>query len=350
MFGIAAFYLICNRKRIHYINVTLVLAGSTILSSIVSYHDGYISLINLFNGIYYCACLFCFYNIISICVEKQSISFLIRALLEIVIFYNAMSLISVAFLGTSNSQSKVYIWGGKFDTCYLFLFCLALFYTLNQYKITHLMKWKVIYTLAGIMVFAFCLCINCVTVMLSVPVFFLISLFANRAKEILTRRFIIILCIILSGLVLFVMSKILSLRLVYNFITITLGKSITLTSRMPIYERYLIPLIIKRPIVGYGYGSSILRQLTAVYWNAQNGVFEIILNYGIVGFAAFLYSAMNLLRVRFRTYGGWGLYSLIYAFILTSTVEITYSNYIFIITLFMIRFLPQEMQKGEQKG
>ena len=345
MLTVAVVYLVTNRRRIKFINISLIYSGAVVLSSVVAYFTKKIYITSMINGLYYAICLFCFYNIISNFIKNNRYYDLITILFRITVFYNVTSFISVIIHGTGNSQSVIYLWGGKFDTCYYFILMVSLFYVAHMKDVTKSLKWKLAFLSIVFISFLFCAYINCITVMMALLLMFIFSFFGPKIRMFFSKRMTVVIFILASGLVLFVLTRILSISFIENIITGVLGKSITLTSRTPIYERYLFPLIYGSPILGYGYGSSIMHQTTLVYWNAQNGIFEIMLNFGAVGLAAFLVTVFKALKGNNKYENGWGLYMLVYGFIIAATIEISYTSNIFIVTLYLIYLLPTKTPK-----
>lgn len=334
MLSIVLVYFVCFRKKFQFNNVSIILIFPIILSSVIAYFNKIISALNLINCMFYMICLMFFYQIIYIWIKSNKYFEMISILQITTFFYCILSIISVLKIGTDKSATTIYLFGGKFTTCYYFLFFLGLTFAKYQNKIKKYMVWQLKFFCLCIITVSIELYMKCITAVLITILLSILSMMTEKIKKILTQKKALLLGVFASGLILFVISSILSNKIVQNIIVHYLGKSVTLTDRTPIYSTYLFPLILKRPIWGYGFSSSILH-LTTPYWNAQNGLFEIMLNYGCFGCLSFLLiiwlSAGNENKNTF----GWPYYIVIYALVLAGTIEISFS-FIFYITIFIL--------------
>lgn len=336
MLGIVAIYFGFVRRSLNIKNISVIFSGTIIISTLVSYFKGTSTISGVFNSIFYGIGLFFFYEIIGIWVQRKKIYKLIKVLLIITSIYCLITFVSVLILGNQNSEIVMYFFGGKFVSCYYFLFMLALAYTYYQNRIKRYWRYKIGFVCLNVIVILFSVYINCTTAILLGVLFGILAFVPNVVKVIMRERKVLCLCILGSACILFVLQIILDLPLIQRFIVDVLGKSINLTSRTPIYTRYLLPLISASPVFGYGHSSAILHTFTP-YWNAQNGLGEIVLNYGFSGAVAFMTTVWVSVGKNTKNsyFDAWGIYALLYVFCLAAVVEISY-DYIFIICVYIL--------------
>ena len=143
--------------------------------------------------------------------------------------------------------------------------------------------------------------------------------------------------IIGSMLLIFCLKYILQLSFVQNIIVNVLHEDISLTGRMELYT-LLGPLVLKSGLFGGGFGSYVAATLAYHGWyNAQNGLAEIILTYGFLGGISFLLLTFVLMYKAKNKNAA--LYSAIMVFIVVAIVEIPFNNsFILLLSLLQIQY------------
>ena len=102
------------------------------------------------------------------------------------------------------------------------------------------------------------------------------------------------------------------------------NKSSNMTGREKLYDVVLL-LVADKPILGYGYNSDIFRVMFG-YGNAQNGVFNIVIQAGIVG-TVFYFGAMYIaLRTKTKNMDLYAFFVFLYAMAVGSAIEINLGN------------------------
>lgn len=125
--------------------------------------------------------------------------------------------------------------------------------------------------------------------------------------------------------------------LLVSFMVNVLHKSPNLTGRTQLYDATM-GFVIKSPVYGYGHNTDIYRN-TLGYGNAQNGLFHIITQAGILG--AVIYFTMVYVSLdRKKTDKIYGLIMYIYAMLIGSAVEINLSTQ-FIVAIAIIYTITQ---------
>lgn len=245
----------------------------------------------------------------------------------------------VALVGTGNLQKaaldETLFLGNKFSTAYMLLFYLMFFCIAWNGNRFFPKRWKkTLFAIQALGCIGLCSLIETATGVIAVVVFLLLILFGKRVICIIENPFIMVGVIIGSMLLIFGLSMILEVPFVQNIIINILHKDLGLTGRMELYT-ILYPLVLKSGFWGGGYGSYVATSLAYHGWyNAQNGLAEIILTYGFIGGVTFLIlvftsvaNAMNKNVI---------LYSAILVFVIVAVVEIPF-NICFILLLSLLQ-------------
>ena len=98
---------------------------------------------------------------------------------------------------------------------------------------------------------AVALSVNCTTGMISFFIFALLMVTKDRIYSIVEKPAFFVLLTIGLDLLLVINSAVLSIPVISNFITNTLGKDITLTGRMDAYARFFF-MMSRHYLLGYG--------------------------------------------------------------------------------------------------
>ena len=334
MLIVVALYFIVVKRQIYIKDISLLFSFAMVLSTVIAYYKGTVAIGGLLNCTFYAVCMFFMSQVIRLWFKIGKGKELFKVLLRVVSVYCLITCASVIMQGVENSEVVMYFFGGKFISSYFFIFMLSLVYSVHYERIQKSYKSKVRYLVLCMLTAGFLLYFKCMTAVIMVILIYALAFVPDRVKRILQSRTTVCICIIASGVVLYVLEFVLSLPIVRTIIVDVMGKSLDLTSRMPIYTVYLIPLITKSFALGYGHSSAILHTFTP-YWNAQNGLAEILLNYGVVGLVLFLLTAWFCTKKRNSGNADWGCYLMLYAFVFAAVIEISY-DYFFLTTLFVL--------------
>lgn len=172
---------------------------------------------------------------------------------------------------------------------------------------------------------------GCTTGIVAIFFILLIYFLPEKVKDVVINwRTVIISFVVLNG-GLVVTQTLLSNSIVQNFIQYILHESTTLTGRIQIYAM-IFDVIAERIWLGYGYGNDVVISFLG-YGNAQNGLLQLALNYGMLGTVVFAITLILLLRNdKADPALRWGLS----AFIICAVVEVTFSNTYFYLILALI--------------
>ena len=316
-------------KKYRYLNIlACVYYLSVIISRVVNGQLSVFAFVTLTFG--------CFsFPFIELQRERGHINFLYRSFLVIYgicLFIN--DLLMVVFPGRfyGDGVSKNFLVGNKFHVSYnhmmfLFLFC-VLFSTTKKYN-----KWIM---LMFILTACICFYVDCRTAMLGTIVAYMVYKAPDKVFKKLDTKSAVLFAVVLCAMFVF-FSQIAKLPSVKYFITEVLGRDVTLTGRQQIFE--VLPKVIRRkPWLGYGSSSGIMSHYTGAY-DAQNGFFDLVVSNGIP--SAVLYVILLVSMVKKSVVASSKiLLGGIYAYIVMSMVEITYSSALLLLGILLFTESP----------
>ena len=228
--------------------------------------------------------------------------------------------------------SSNFILGDKFTISYLhMLFCSLALVVLRNSVLTFILF---------IVSFLICQLVGCATGIFGL---FLIILFVFMIKifrRTFLNRFSALIIIYSMAIISLIASTFFSLPFVELFITEILHRSADMTGRLAIYP-HLIPLFLKQPLFGYGSNGAANYAVTTVLSapNAQQGLFHILLSFGLVGVFLFTYCIQFYLQFLDRIEDKYfSIYAFICAMSVISLVEINI-DCLFFIAIFLIYLL-----------
>lgn len=144
------------------------------------------------------------------------------------------------------------------------------------------------------------------------------------------------------------LNVILKLPLIQKIIVEILHEDLSLTGRMELYT-LLYPLILKAGLWGGGFGSYVAATLKYHGWyNAQNGLAEIILTYGFIGGITFLTLVFH--SIAKATNKNIIVYLTIFVFIVIAIVEVPFNRVFFLLlSLLQIQYNSKfDFTNGDQ--
>ena len=333
-----AMFLFISKNKIMAKDITIVIILPILVSTLISYFKGIISLNNVFNCLFYMTSIFVFSNIVRKFVGKSRKKDLLKILKYEFIVFSLLTLISTFVVGVDESGTTTYLFGGKFTSCYLLAFTIISCLLENQ----QIKPFKIL--ILCLLLFAFSEYISCTTGMIFSIFMFVLFLLPKKFFDFLRKPAVALTIVVLAGMIPIFIDKLVQNSFVKFIVVEKLGKSLTLSGRLPIYEYYLFPKIKDSLMFGYGYSSSILHTSTP-YWNAQNGLLDYTLNYGAVG--AILLLILFYLAFKSDNKAVLPIYAFIYGLILISVWECSYSILLYI--AFLLIFHLQNKEKTTAK-
>lgn len=329
---ISLLFIFKHVKMIRAINDVYLLSIPIIISCLFNYVDGHLSFQNLLNGILYAIGLYCLYTVLRYC---NSVKYEYEAFCTIYNILKLYSLITVISIIVSGPDSNDFFFGSKFPSSYILILTTAFCYIKNEQIIKKSIKAKMGYILLLIFISIVLWKIGCRTGTISFSVFIVLSFVSRDIQRIMSKPSVIIAALLGSALIVIIIGQILQLGLVKD-ILVLLGKDATLTDRVRYYQRIVLVFESGNKWLGYGYASELMRNVIAYGNNIQNGLFQYLLEYGIVGVVSlllFIYKCVKKSNIN-----NWGYYLFIYTTIVTAIVEISIST-AFFVCLFSLRWL-----------
>lgn len=233
--------------------------------------------------------------------------------------------------GLFNIYKSNYLIGDKFFVAYAHLLLIALYWhkSINSQKKLRFSN-KVIVCLMFILTFFISNNIESASGVVGCVFLFIFMIFNKKLSTICSRPLIVILFLVASCVLLLFFDTILKTPVMKFIIVDVLGKDITLTGRMWIYNS-IFHILPNHFWTGYGHGSTFeicTKLLGAV--NSQNGLLEILIQYGIPGVAAVLYLIYTAFKkVKLSNYT-LPIVALIYTYMFLASVEITVNLQFFV--------------------
>lgn len=341
-------FLFLRMSRRKLANCVTLLAVSFILSGLIGVIHGNLSLKSTLDGILYAVCIFCMYGVIREFAETDQIWRFIDISFVMTGVYCAISVISIFHLGVSTSGTEMeYFFGNKFSTSYYFILLAGLYYV-KYFKIRNSRGMRVVFFLLALLSFVISYWVKCSTAVIGTAIMVLCVIIPDSVKLWLQNRKLMIILICIMGAFPFYVTAFLENPRVEYLIVELLGESMSLTGRLAIYK-CLPSIIAAKPIFGYGYNNWVITEQLG-YGNAQNGLMEIAVNFGLAGMICFLNVVYRSVSIE-DDLKNYGLYAVLYALTICSTVEVSF-NYFFYVTLFIILFnslTTEEESNNEQK-
>ena len=251
------------------------------------------------------------------------------------------------FLSPVHLSETEYLLGNKFITGYTHMLLVGLYAVLLSCKSGYVrynwgLFWMLFAESALVVTTA-----DVMTATIGLAVVAAIVLFMPKtAVKALSMGVVAVAILITANIVFFATGMLLDNPFVQHFITEVLGRSLNLTGRTQIYDS-LSYIVQMSPYVGWGYGSPVVSEVVG-YGNAQNGVMELLVRYGIVGTIGFLLVIIVLLPSRKRNASNIdsgfvkGCVAILYGMFVVSLVEIPFGGTMLhlMLSLISVMLLP----------
>lgn len=238
---------------------------------------------------------------------------------------------------------------GKFPTAYILIFYLMFFCMVWNGKRYLPKNWKKpLFVIQAIGCIGICEMVQTSTGVLAILIFSILILFGKRVFRFIKNPFVMVGLIIGSMLLPLGLNVILKLPLIQKIIVEILHEDLSLTGRMELYT-LLYPLILKAGLWGGGFGSYVAATLKYHGWyNAQNGLAEIILTYGFIGGITFLTLVFH--SIAKATNKNIIVYLTIFVFIVIAIVEVPFNRVFFLLlSLLQIQYNSKfDFTNGDQ--
>lgn len=217
-----------------------------------------------------------------------------------------------------SNADESYLIGNKFLVSYYHCFFACLFYVTKFEKKA---GWQ------AALLFIFCGLVSkkvsCSTGIIMAVVLIVMMLVPKKIRKFLKNPEVLIGTIAVENILIWGSAKIFENPLVQSIIVNVFKKSPNMTGRNKLYG-VTLSLVKDKPLLGYGHNTDIYRELFG-YGNAQNGLFHIIIQAGIIGAAFYFGSIIIGLRNKNKQDIPYGLYMYLFAMTVASAIEISLS-------------------------
>lgn len=303
------------------INISLVFPVCVMLSGTISYFQGINTLRSLLESILYSLLFYDSYTMVLYFKIKNRYNYFLKALYGIVSFFVSINVVTIFMFGSDGNMEPIYLLGNKFISSYMMIFLVSL-YGATHDIVTQSSKAKY-YSLIAISMIL-CLYMRSITALIGLLLVLICSLNKNILSKIISNPKVLVVSMIASAGVIFVFDYLLSIPTINYLIFNFFGKSISIFGRQVIYDEYLTKLIGgERLWIGSGYNNSaILMMSGGVFGNAQNGLMEHFVAYGLVGVFAILSTAYYCLKKGRADEHSYYMLLTTYAMVIAATVEV----------------------------
>lgn len=331
-YGILCYLFLIYFKMINKlrgISAAVILYGIIVLVSSLYNHMG----INIYvSSLEYTIKILVTYLVVS-AYGRENIRALSKTLLMVLGFFVLITDLLLFILPYNFLYAQeAYFVGTKFQLSYLhgFLLCLYMLYCnaagkkKNKWLLGGSCVWSVVVTQI----------VQCTTGTVMCLLILVMALLPKKIWRILSDWRAVLLAFLVINILIFGETQILTNSKVQYIVTEIFHKNPNLTGRLLIYE--YLPTILKDGfILGYGYNNTLIAEYMGTYaTNAQNGIFKIIMDSGLLG----LFSYIAILVGSLKRKGHFDpqsipLFIFLYAMICISSIEINITGPLFFLTL-----------------
>lgn len=323
------------------IKFSMLLFGSAIIiSSIINRHV----LVTPLNGFVYTLKIWesiLFFLIIN---KKGEFRNIMNIFYKITLFYVILTDILLIFLPRLYIiYERNYLIGNKFEVVYLHIFLICLYLYISKNKKSYCImiaknkKLKMnsfIHTIYWLITLIISVKIECSTGIVCCIIIAIFVFFEATLKYILNKWWIFLISTAFFDSIMFFSQEILNNSYVQLFITQVLQRDLGLTGRTVIYSK-ILPVVFQELWWGYGQGNSfyIINSQLNGFPNAQNGILQCCINFGVVGVIAMLVMYCLILHKK-KTSIQYPILIMIYLYVIISSIEITFElNMIFLFAI-----------------
>lgn len=244
-------------------------------------------------------------------------------------------------LTIGQSTHAYYFIGDKFTISYLHIFAYGLFY---YYQNNTSLKNKIIHYILLLLSFIISIKIECTTGLIGSLIIMILLHKRTFFQRTIIKGNKMIFYVIVFAILSFYFIELTKLSFIQYIIVDILHEDLTLTGRTRIYL-ILLDAITKKPWFGWGQDHGMW--FLGYYYNtpnAQNGLFNYITDYGLIGGILFLI-LLNYLCRNAKYKNAYYMLAIITTFIILSSVEITYNLQFYAYLLLLIPFIYTRNKK-----
>lgn len=283
--------------------------------------------------------LFCtFYGFVNKRNSEELIQILIMFFLVMLIANDA--LLPIKSYNFSNPDEQ-YLLGNKFLVSYYHCLFGALIYT--KYKKTLKKNIAILFLCYAVLIASI---VHCTTgIIVAITIISMVYL-PGLVKKLTECPIAFIALLIAENILIWGSTALFTNPFIVNIVTNVFHKSTDMTGRAKLYA-VTIDLVEKKPLWGYGHLTDVYRNMFG-YGNAQNGLFHIVTQAGIIGAIVYFGAIFVGLRKGDDSHDTYGLIMYVYAMLVGSAVEINLSSQ-FIIAIALIYAINSGKVKKKKK-
>lgn len=218
-----------------------------------------------------------------------------------------------------------YLVGNKFTVCYLNLYLAIIYYLLHPLLVGRPKKYFLLLLCLNLVI---ALKTQCSTMVIGTVLMYIFSvvLKPNIKIKLYEIKTLIVSIVFFSIIFFFFTTAIINTPIMKYIIVDVLGENMTLTGRLGIYAG-VASLLEHIPLFGYGVGNShLITMMNEIGPNAQNGLFNLIIEIGIVGAIVYMSIVILMIKKQASNILCYPILCFIYVMIVLSSVEITFST------------------------
>lgn len=297
------------------------------------YNDGISQL--FYRTLFYVCCIIELFLLLELFSLKKILINAIRIFYYLTLFYivlNDIILLFIPNLYHTLGNGEFYLIGNKFSVGYFHITLFILSFYLDLIKKQKISWHSFLFLLLSAIISSR---IGCSTTLIGSIILMIFVLIPLKVKKFLKKRTLLFITLIVSTFILLVFSSILQYGPIKYIIENILGEDVGLTGRLNIYNN-LSNIIQENLWLGYGHGES-YNVLFPKIWapNAQNGVLDCVIQYGLVGTGLYIKMIFSMFKSQKKDLRVYPFVILTYMYIILSSVEITL-NITFLISLAII--------------
>lgn len=276
--------------------------------------------------------LFLTYQQLSI---EDSCEYVIDNLYRIVFAGSILEDICIIVTGGNGIMSSgplhYYLFGNKFGVSYLHMFVLALM-LFHQMVNSPQTSYKRVFWAYWIYSVVICKFIDCNTGLIGVLVIGLIVFITGKNKMFISffsRPLVFTIVFVGSTFLLVGTNILLNNSFIQDLFMRLSHTNKILTGRVDMYQIAILA-IVRNPIIGYGINNTIVQD-TLTWGNAQNGLLKMLLDYGVIGTVAFIFTCIKAITSNENTREriAFPVLAFLYGMCICSMVEINIAGFFF---------------------
>lgn len=336
----------------------IVLATVYILASFVGLINGFVINKTFFDGVLQGLCVLSLFLFIKKSRYTGKYNEVINNFWLFSLMSSVISIISVLYIsciGTFDERIMYhYGFGNKFQTSYMFILFEGLTY--HKWFNEKTNKFKRHWDFIGIILIltVFTRLIDCNTGVIGQIFFLLMTLLMvkknmknSTVQDFISRPVFAVIYLLIPGLVAVNIAIFLQNSFIRNLLIKYFNETGGLNGRVYIFS-IIADFIQSHPILGYGYNSFVIERYSEV-GNAQNGVFDILVKYGIVGLVALIFVVYSAFKASENKKQFLGLKMVFIIMCICGIAEVSY-NFQMLTALFFLRFSEMTVKLQEKRS